>query len=118
MTRRAGSTQRPPALLHQAEHEVLRRPREPRRAEQARLPVPAPDPGQLCDPQVHAADPARHGDPQDMIVLMLTEKGRVETTNYCTERIPSNLDAPLFTKWQFANFYRAKFDYQEERTTR
>jgi len=53
-----------------------------------------------------------------MIVLMLTEKGRVETTNYCTERIPSNLDAPLFTKWQFANFYRAKFDYQEERTTR
>src|SRR6516165_2398058 len=50
--------------------------------------------------------------PQDMIVLMLTEKGRVETTNYRIERIPTNLDVPVFTKSEFGNFYRAMFDHQ------
>jgi hypothetical protein len=50
--------------------------------------------------------------PQDMIVLMLTEKGRVETTNYRTGRIPSNLDIPIFTKVEFGDFYRAMFDTQ------
>lgn len=50
--------------------------------------------------------------PQDMIVLMLTERGRVETTNYRTGRIPSNLDIPIFTKAEFGNFYRAMFDTQ------
>jgi hypothetical protein len=50
--------------------------------------------------------------PQDMIVLMLTENGRVETTNYRTERIPSSLDVPVFTKSEFGNFYRAMFDHQ------
>jgi len=50
--------------------------------------------------------------PQDMIVLMLTEKGRVETTNYRTVKIPSNLDVPVFTKSEFGNFYRAMFDHQ------
>jgi hypothetical protein len=50
--------------------------------------------------------------PQDMIVLMLTEKGRVETTNYRTHKIPSNMDVPLFTKTEFGNFYRAMFAEQ------
>ena len=49
-------------LLHQAEHEVLRRPREPQGAGQDRQPVSAPDPGELRDAQVHAADPPRHGE--------------------------------------------------------
>src|SRR5262245_29700736 len=53
--------------------------------------------------------------PQDMIVLMLTEKGRVETTNYRTVRIPSNLDVPIFTKSDFGAFYRAMFDRQVEK---
>src|SRR5262245_60016713 len=53
--------------------------------------------------------------PQDMIVLMLTEKGRVETINYRTVRIPSNLDVPIFTKSEFGNFYRAMFDHQVQK---
>jgi hypothetical protein len=53
--------------------------------------------------------------PQDMIVLMLTEKGRVETTNYRTHKIPSNMDVPLFTKKEFGNFYRAMFAEQVRR---
>ena len=50
--------------------------------------------------------------PQDMIMLMLTERGRVETTNYRTVRMPSDLDVPIFTKATFGSFYRAMFDHQ------
>lgn len=50
--------------------------------------------------------------PQDMIVLALTERGRVETTNYRTKRIPSNLNIPIFTRNEFGKFYRAMFDNQ------
>ena len=48
--------------------------------------------------------------PQDMIMLMLSERGRIEPTNYRTERIPSNLNVPIYTKTEFATFYRAMFD--------
>ena len=50
--------------------------------------------------------------PQDMIVLMLSEKGRVEPTNYRTARIPSNAEIPIYTKVEFGSFYRAMFDTQ------
>ena len=50
--------------------------------------------------------------PQDMIVLMLTPKGRVETTNYRTLRIPSNVEVPIYTKAEFGKFYKAMFDAQ------
>ena len=50
--------------------------------------------------------------PQDMIVLMLSEKGRVETTNYKTQKIPSNIEVPVYTKAEFGNFYKALFDTQ------
>jgi hypothetical protein len=53
--------------------------------------------------------------PQDMIVLMLTAKGRVETTNYRTMRIPSDAEIPTFVKAGFGNFYRAMFDSQVKR---
>ena len=49
---------------------------------------------------------------QDMIVLMLSEKGRVEPTNYRTTRIPSNAEIPIYTKVEFGSFYRATFDTQ------
>ncbi|MDX2156647.1 MAG: DUF2330 domain-containing protein [Hyphomicrobiaceae bacterium] len=52
------------------------------------------------------------GGPQDMIVLMLTEKGRVETTNYRTVRIPSNVEIPTYTKTDFGKVYTAMFDAQ------
>jgi hypothetical protein len=50
--------------------------------------------------------------PQDMIVLMLSERGRVETTNYRTVRMPSNVEVPIFTKADFGKFYRAMFEHQ------
>ena len=50
--------------------------------------------------------------PQDMIVLMLTEKGRVETTNYRTVKVPSNVEVPVYTKGEFGKFYKALFAHQ------
>jgi Na+-translocating ferredoxin:NAD+ oxidoreductase RnfD subunit len=48
--------------------------------------------------------------PQDLILMALTQHGRVETTNYQTERVPSNIDVPLFIKDRFVDFYRNLFD--------
>lgn len=50
--------------------------------------------------------------PQDMVVLMLTANGRVETTNYRTQRIPTDVDLPTFTKEDFGSVYKALFDTQ------
>ena len=48
--------------------------------------------------------------PQDLIVYALTKGGRVETTNYRTVKVPSDVEVPLFVKDDFANFYKATFD--------
>jgi len=53
--------------------------------------------------------------PQDMIVLMLTERGRVEPTNYRTGRITSDVEIPIFTRNEFGTFYRAMFENQVKR---
>ncbi len=50
--------------------------------------------------------------PQDMIVLALTQRGRVETTNYPTRRMPTGTNIPLYVKGDFNTFYRAVFDRQ------
>jgi len=50
--------------------------------------------------------------PQEMVVLALTERGRVETTNYRTVRMPTGTEVPLFVKDDFAGFYKAAFDRQ------
>ena len=47
---------------------------------------------------------------QDLIVLALTPKGRVETTNYRTIKVPSGMDVPLYVKDEFGKFYTAMFD--------
>ena len=47
--------------------------------------------------------------PQDLFVYALTRKGRVETTNYRTVRLPSGMDLPLFVKAEFGPFYQALF---------
>ena len=49
---------------------------------------------------------------QDMIVLALTQNGRVETTNYQTRRMPTGTDVPMYVKNGFADFYRAVFERQ------
>ena len=47
---------------------------------------------------------------QDMIVYALTKKGRVETTNYRTIKIPTNKNIPTFIKQKFSKFYKSVFD--------
>lgn len=48
--------------------------------------------------------------PQDMIVYAISKRGRVETTNYRTVKIPSDQNIPLFVKDKFGDFYRALFE--------
>jgi len=49
--------------------------------------------------------------PQELFIYALTRKGRVETTNYRTVKIPSDVDLPLFIKDQseFGRFYKDTF---------
>ncbi len=50
--------------------------------------------------------------PQDLVVMVLSRKGRVETANYQTARMPSGIDIPLFAKDEFGAVYKAAFDRQ------
>lgn len=50
--------------------------------------------------------------PQELFVYALTRNGRVETTNYRTVRLPSDVEVPLFVKGDFSNFYRDMFSRQ------
>jgi hypothetical protein len=47
--------------------------------------------------------------PQELFVYALTRRGRVETTNYRTVKLPSNMDIPVYVKDRFADFYKAMF---------
>lgn len=47
--------------------------------------------------------------PQELFIYTITRKGRVETTNYRTVKLPSNEEIPLYVKEEFAEFYRALF---------
>ena len=49
---------------------------------------------------------------QELFIFMLTKNGRVETANYQTQKLPSNVAIPLFVKEEFGDFYRAMFDHQ------
>ncbi len=53
--------------------------------------------------------------PQELFVYALTRKGRVETTNYRTVRLPSDQDVPLYVGSNFATFYQALFSEQVRR---
>ena len=50
--------------------------------------------------------------PQELFIYTLTRKGRVETTNYRTVKLPTGMDIPLFVKSEFGDFYKAMFDAQ------
>jgi hypothetical protein len=50
--------------------------------------------------------------PQEVFLFTLTRNGRVETTNYRTVRLPSDMDVPIFVKSEFPQFYRAMFGAQ------
>jgi hypothetical protein len=48
--------------------------------------------------------------PQDLIVYALTKNGRIESTNYRTVKVPSDIDVPLYVKDEFGPFYKALFE--------
>lgn len=48
--------------------------------------------------------------PQDMLIYAITKKGRVETTNYRTVKLPTGMDIPLYVKNKLPEFYRAMFE--------
>lgn len=49
---------------------------------------------------------------QDLYVYALTRTGRIETTNYRTVKLPSNMDVPEFVQAEFSDFYRDMFAKQ------
>ena len=53
---------------------------------------------------------------QELFVYALTRKGRVETTNYRTVKLPSDMELPVYLKepGEFARFYKAMFSRQVE----
>jgi hypothetical protein len=53
---------------------------------------------------------------QELFVYALTRKGRIETTNYRTVKMPSDMDLPVYLKQpgEFAKFYQAMFRKQVE----
>ena len=53
--------------------------------------------------------------PQDMVAYMLTRQGRVETTNYRTVRMPTDVELPDFVRGEFGRTYQAIFDEQVRR---
>jgi hypothetical protein len=53
--------------------------------------------------------------PQELFIFVLSRKGRVETTNYRTVRLPTGMDLPVYVKQEFAPFYKAMFAEQVRR---
>jgi hypothetical protein len=52
---------------------------------------------------------------QDLFVYALTRKGRVETTNYRSVKLPTGMELPAYVKTRFGDFYSALFDEQVRR---
>ncbi len=52
---------------------------------------------------------------QELFVFAMTREGRVETTNYKTVKLPSDMDVPIFVKDEFSDFYKDMFAHQVEK---
>jgi hypothetical protein len=52
---------------------------------------------------------------QDLFVYMLTRDGQVETTNYRTQKIPTDEEIPPYVKDEFDEFYKSMFHTAAER---
>ena len=52
---------------------------------------------------------------QELYVYALTRTGRVETTNYRTVKLPTNVEVPEFVEGEFAAFYRDMFARQTKK---
>ncbi len=53
--------------------------------------------------------------PQDLFIFAITKNGRVETSNYRTIKLPSDMDVPIYIKDEFPGFYKAMFSHQVKR---
>jgi hypothetical protein len=53
--------------------------------------------------------------PQELFIYALTRRGRIETTNYRTVRLPSDQEVPGYVKEDFGTFYKALFTEQVRR---
>jgi len=53
--------------------------------------------------------------PQELFVYALTPNGRVETVNYRTVKLPTDLEIPEYVKGKWSDFYRAMFTEQTRR---
>jgi hypothetical protein len=52
---------------------------------------------------------------QDLVVYVLSPKGRTELTNYRTVKIPTGNEIPEYVKSEFGSFYKATFQKAYER---
>lgn len=52
---------------------------------------------------------------QELFVFAMTREGRVETKNYRTVKLPSDMDVPIYVKDEFGDFYRDMFAHQVEK---
>ena len=52
---------------------------------------------------------------QDLFVYTLTKNGKVETTNYRTQKIPSDKELPIFIKDDFGDFYKDMYKTSADR---
>jgi hypothetical protein len=52
---------------------------------------------------------------QELFVFAMTRNGRVETSNYRTVKLPSDMNVPIYVKDEFADFYKAMFTHQVEK---
>ena len=52
---------------------------------------------------------------QDLVVYILSPKGRAELTNYRTVKIPTGTEIPEYIKSEFGSFYKAAFQKVYER---
>jgi Na+-translocating ferredoxin:NAD+ oxidoreductase RnfD subunit len=53
--------------------------------------------------------------PQELFLYTITRRGRVETTNYRTVKLPEAQEIPVYIKERFGDFYRDLFSQQVKR---
>jgi hypothetical protein len=53
--------------------------------------------------------------PQELFIYALSQKGRIETVNYRTVKLPTGMDIPIYVKEVFGDFYKAMFAEQVRR---
>ena len=53
---------------------------------------------------------------QELFIYALTQRGRVEPTNYRSVKLPTGMDLPVYIKTRFKDFYRDMFEQQVKKS--